>query len=295
MTVEAWVDPTSLSSPDAGWDAVVAKEHQNSSNDIAYALYAAQGTGTGPAGHVLVGSNDNGTSGGSALPLNTWSFLTATYDGTTLRTYVNGTQVASKAVSGNIVTTSNPLRIGGDWSAEMFTGLIDNVRIYNKALTAAQIQTDMGTAVGGGGSPAIALPTGGKTAVNPPGAGGANPSGGATAAVLAPTQAVRPSAPPGLASPGPASVSPSAGVAFELAQTIVLANQLVLGTESPVVPAGDDPDGHFPHLPPGPGAVAAKRRDTTSLDTLFARASKLKAVQPSPEDAAPADPFSPPG
>src|SRR5262249_16843206 len=36
MTLEAWVDPTSLSSPDNGWCAAVSKEHIGSSNDISY-------------------------------------------------------------------------------------------------------------------------------------------------------------------------------------------------------------------------------------------------------------------
>ena len=50
MTLEAWVKPTSLASPANGWVAAIAKDHQNSSNDISYALYAAGGTGTGPGG-----------------------------------------------------------------------------------------------------------------------------------------------------------------------------------------------------------------------------------------------------
>jgi PKD repeat protein len=147
MTLEAWVDPTTLNSLDGGWAAAVSKEHQNSSNDIAYALYAANGTGTGPAGHILVNGTDYGASGSSVLALNKWVFLTATYVGTTLQTYVNGKLVASQTIGGSITTTSNPLRIGGDWSGEMFTGLIDNVRIYNKALTQAQIKADMTTPV----------------------------------------------------------------------------------------------------------------------------------------------------
>jgi methionine-rich copper-binding protein CopC len=147
MTLEAWVDPTSLNSPDAGWAAAIAKEHQNSGNDISYGLYAANGTGTPPAGHILVGNTDYGAQGTSVLPLKTWTFLSATYDGTTLKTYINGTQVGSTTIKGSIFTTTDPLRIGGDWDSEMFTGLIDNVRIYNTALTQAQILTDMTTPV----------------------------------------------------------------------------------------------------------------------------------------------------
>jgi fibronectin type 3 domain-containing protein len=159
MTLEAWVNPSSLASPDGGWCAVIAKDHANSSNDIAYALYAAQGTNTGPSGHILVSSRDYGTTGGSKLALNGWAFLTVTYNGSVLSTYLNGVLLGSKSISGSIFTGADPLKIGGDWSGEMFTGLIDNVRLYNRALSATEIQSDMATAVptassGGGGSQA---------------------------------------------------------------------------------------------------------------------------------------------
>lgn len=147
MTLEAWVYPTSLNSPGNGWIAAVAKDHPASTaNDIDYALYAAQGTGTGPSTHVLI-SYDRGTGSTTKLPLNQWSFIAGTYDGSTLRTYVNGVQVASKSQTGSILSTADPLRLGGDWDQEMFTGILDNVRIYNGALTAAQLQTDMATPV----------------------------------------------------------------------------------------------------------------------------------------------------
>ena len=82
------------------------------------------------------------------LPLNTWTHLAATYDGATLRFYVNGVQVSSLAQTGSIVTSSNPLQIGGDSIyGQYFEGTIDEVRVYNVALTAAQIQADMNTPI----------------------------------------------------------------------------------------------------------------------------------------------------
>src|SRR5579884_2826435 len=149
LTLEAWVKPSTLAnSASGGWVAAVAKDHKASAaNDISYALYAANGTNTPPALHLLLGSSDVGVQGTSVLPLNTWTFLTGTYDGATMKLYVNGTLVASKSKSGTITTTTDPLHIGGDWDSEMFTGIIDNVRIYNTALTQSQIQTDMSTAI----------------------------------------------------------------------------------------------------------------------------------------------------
>jgi hypothetical protein len=137
MTLEAWVQPTALGSL---WRCVIMKEQPS---NLIYALYAGDSTGR-PAMDVFT-TADIGFSGPTALGLNTWIHLAATYDGTTQRLYVNGVQVATKATTGAIKTSTGALRIGGDasWSNEWFAGLIDEVRVYNKALTAAEIQADM--------------------------------------------------------------------------------------------------------------------------------------------------------
>ena len=74
--------------------------------------------------------------GTAALPANTWTHLAVTYDRATLRLYVNGVQVASAAATGNIATSTNPLQIGGDsLYGQYFSGRIDEVRVYNRALS----------------------------------------------------------------------------------------------------------------------------------------------------------------
>ena len=87
-------------------------------------------------------------SGTAPLALNTWTHLATTYDGTTLRLFVNGAQVGQLAFSGSITTSTGALRIGGNaiWG-ECFQGDIDEVRIYNRALTATEIQADMNTSI----------------------------------------------------------------------------------------------------------------------------------------------------
>ena len=90
-----------------------------------------------------------------------------------VRLFVNGTQVASTAKTGTIASSTNPLQIGGDTIyGQFFSGLIDEVRIYNVALTAAQIQSDMTTPVGTGDTQVPSAPgtltatAAGSTAVN---------------------------------------------------------------------------------------------------------------------------------
>ena len=87
-------------------------------------------------------SNSGGVSFGT-LEQNKWAHLIGTYDGVTMKTYVNGSLVNSSALSTTVSDTSNPLLIGGRNSANplYFTGLIDDVRIYNTALSAEEVQT----------------------------------------------------------------------------------------------------------------------------------------------------------
>ena len=63
---------------------------------------------------MIAGGSYADAFGTAKLTANTWSYLTETYDGSTLRLYVNGTQVASTAHTGAIATSTNPLQIGGD-------------------------------------------------------------------------------------------------------------------------------------------------------------------------------------
>ena len=106
----------------------------------------------GPAGYIRVNpvasTTDRGVRGPTAIPLNTWTHLATTYDGANLRYYVNGVLVGTTAGTGTINAANGALRIGGNNSAplgqgEWFKGLIDEVRIYNRALTAAEITGDM--------------------------------------------------------------------------------------------------------------------------------------------------------
>jgi hypothetical protein len=66
-----------------------------------------------------------------------------------VRLYLNGAMVDSIAHTGPITSSANALTLGSDpFYGQYFNGLIDEIRIYNKALTATQIQSDMNTAIG---------------------------------------------------------------------------------------------------------------------------------------------------
>ncbi len=102
---------------------------------------------------MFIGSERNAV-GTAALPLNAWTHLATTYDGAVVRLYVNGVLAGSTSVTGAMAASTGVLRIGGNsvWG-EWFAGLIDEVRVYNRALSAGEVQQDMATAVSGSPPP----------------------------------------------------------------------------------------------------------------------------------------------
>jgi hypothetical protein len=138
MTLEAWVYPTVLPSD---WRTVIHKEADR------YYLMAGSNSGTPAAGGTFATGNAK-VYAPSALAVNTWTHLAVTYDSTWVRLYINGIEVASQPQTALLTTSTGPLRMGGTQAyGEYFQGRIDEVRIYNRALIQAEIQTDMNTPV----------------------------------------------------------------------------------------------------------------------------------------------------
>ena len=78
------------------------------------------------------------------IPLNTWSHIVATHNGNILKVYLNGTIDGNKPSLLSSTSSSGASRIGkGSWydqnGFEMFSGIIDDIRIYNRALTDTEV------------------------------------------------------------------------------------------------------------------------------------------------------------
>jgi fibronectin type 3 domain-containing protein len=144
MTLEAWVYPT-VTGGGSGWRSVFIKEQPG---QLVYGLYSNIVTNK-PSVDTNTGTYRT-LVGGMTLAANTWAHLAATYNGATVRLYVNGVQVASQAQTGTLTNSTGVLSIGGNavWP-EWFTGRLDEIRIYNRALSVSEIQQDMTIPVGG--------------------------------------------------------------------------------------------------------------------------------------------------
>jgi len=79
------------------------------------------------------------------IPLQTWIHLAGTYDGSQLRLYVNGVQVASMAGSGPFAAETNPVVLSGNGNdaartvSEFVPGQLDEVMLYRRALSPDEI------------------------------------------------------------------------------------------------------------------------------------------------------------
>ena len=83
--------------------------------------------------------------GDTVLQTGTWYHIACTYDGTAMKLYINGTlrDITPKS-EGTIPNSGRGIRIGANetWGA-YFDGILDETRIYNQALSEAEIQALM--------------------------------------------------------------------------------------------------------------------------------------------------------
>ena len=153
MTLSAWVMRTRR--PTGGGGRFC------SGKSDAYFLNAATGTGTRrPGGGGTFGGSTNFVRAPGTLPLNVWTYVALTWDGAQLRLYVDGALVTTAARTGVLQSVTAPLRIGGNVPyGEFFLGRLDEIRIYNRALSVAELQADAATPVGTALTPDGTAPT----------------------------------------------------------------------------------------------------------------------------------------
>ncbi|HAJ78298.1 MAG TPA: hypothetical protein DCO75_00880, partial [Fibrobacteres bacterium] len=137
VSVSAWFKIRVLTS----YVRIAAKSY--SSNIAPYTMYGfMMDSGSHIRGEISYNSVQNIVHGSSILDTSHYYYGTFTYDGTTLKLYLNGTQeLKTTAITGTIDTISMPVTIGmSGFSADYFNGIIDEVRISRVARSADWIK-----------------------------------------------------------------------------------------------------------------------------------------------------------
>jgi len=136
MTVSAWVNPTALFN-EIGFVTKYGSGYE-------WALRTAGGSSR-PRFTV---DNPNGTDWNvdstSTLSIGVWQLLTGVYDqsASKLYIYLNGTLTGMASSPASVSAGTNLVLIGAQNRAGFnYTGSIDDVRIYNRALSAAEVRT----------------------------------------------------------------------------------------------------------------------------------------------------------
>lgn len=142
ITVSAWVYPTSTQS-----STVLSKRSSTTDSQAAFTLASSVPT----AQMTIGGSSASITDTGNALPSNTWSYLSMTYDGSDFTFYVDGNLVNSAAASGSISTNNYVWTIGRDASASTgyFAGNIDETKVFSRTLSANEVKAEYDAGVAG--------------------------------------------------------------------------------------------------------------------------------------------------
>ncbi len=133
ITIAAWVYP---------FDSGRIREFLGKANPDAYLLSIDNGT----LKYALEGPVGWGwKSTGISVFANAWTHVTLTYDGSVIKAYTNGAEGYSSVAAGSLLTTSSNLVIGKSYVgwAGAFKGKIDEVAIYNRALSAEEIWASM--------------------------------------------------------------------------------------------------------------------------------------------------------
>jgi hypothetical protein len=136
FTVAAWVAPEG-----SGWQSIVTQRALDLSPQIGLYVDASYRAYV----EVRLNGQLHSLSGTIPLAAGNWNHIAATYDGTTLTLLVNGVVDQMRPVSGTLTPSTRTLQIGRDWSANFFAGRIDEVRVYDSALSSDAILYAMST------------------------------------------------------------------------------------------------------------------------------------------------------
>jgi len=133
FTLEAWVYPIGFKSN--YYEGTILSKETNASG------YALDIGGNGQGRLVIYsGGWKEAVIPVGSIVLNKWQHFAGVYDGSTIKVYVNGV-LKSSTTAGALTPSTGPLYIGetSGWDGREFNGGIDEIRIWNKALSITEI------------------------------------------------------------------------------------------------------------------------------------------------------------
>jgi hypothetical protein len=140
-TLECWISPAAAAT--ANYPIVIGKYNATGGWWL-YLESSAQATPNAVTFERLGSSGSDATSSDAvayALPVNAWSHVAVSYDGTDLRIYVNGVQRDTTTSTRSVPNKTTAMTVGGAGGAtDSFNGRVDEVAVYPTALSAARIQ-----------------------------------------------------------------------------------------------------------------------------------------------------------
>ncbi len=192
VTVDAWINPAGAGT---GNGIIVMK------NPLKYGLVWVPGSGKVTFSLDIGGWADHMSDG--AVPTGQWTHVAGSYDGSSVKIYINGALDAEDPQSGSIATSTGDLSLGfrTDGADEYFNGLIDELEIYGRCLDQTEIQRIYESGSLGKCLPQTPSPSPAATPSRPP-----SPS--PTSTGIPPTPSPSPTAPPG-ATPTPGGETPT--------------------------------------------------------------------------------------
>jgi len=206
MTVATWVKPSGFDGTGTGQRTLIERRQYGSQDSYQLSL-SPSGSATPGRIHFSVWTVNGQKSVDSVTtaPLNTWTHVTATYDGTMLRLYTNGVQEAQTAATGAITASSinTIIGTGNQGTINFYKGEMDEVRIYARALSAqetldlARSATPPGCPTGGTATPTPSPTSTPTPTVSPSPSASASPTASVTpnpSASASPTASASPSA-----------------------------------------------------------------------------------------------------
>lgn len=142
FTLSAWVKTTASGS----YQGFIAKDGNSISTRNYWFGLTLGGAGVGTSGSIVLLAHAGGVSNGLKLGGTTlvndgsWHHVAATGDGSTARIYIDGKLENSTTYSGALYTGTEAVYVGGGPSGSYpYTGMIDDPRIYNRALSTNEI------------------------------------------------------------------------------------------------------------------------------------------------------------